>query len=244
MPTMVFRARRSALPFGARTIAVAVLSLPAYALLAYVVLPVSWRQYEMSTGRDRGVPGITRTAEGIPGDPLNIALVGSEEEVVAAMRAAGWARADGITWRSGLRDAASVVLDRPYPSAPMSTHFLDGRPQDLAFERVAGRSPRSRHHVRLWRMSDSDTPGPSAWIGAATFDACLGLSRYTGEVMHHIDPRVDAEREKLFADLRTAGRLADVRCGEGLRPPGQGVNGGGDAYETDGRLCVGVLSPR
>jgi len=221
-----------------RTLAAAILLLPAYALLAYVVLPASWSGYERLVRRTDA--RITHTAEGIPADPLNVALIGEEGQIVEAMRASGWTRADRITWRSGLKDAASVLFDRPYTSAPMSTHFLENRPQDLAFERLEGRSPRARHHVRLWRLSDSDG-GRATWIGSATFDRSVGLSRYTGEVMHHIDPNVDAERGKLFADLFDAGRLARTDCVAGFLPPGSGRNGGGDAYITDGRLCVGLL---
>jgi hypothetical protein len=221
-----------------RTLAATVLLLPAYALLAYVVLPVSWSGYErLARHAD---PGITRTAEGIPGDPLNVALIGDEAEVLDAMLAAGWTRADPIGWRSGIRDAASILFNRPYASAPMSTDFFENRPQDLAFEQVAGRSPRARHHVRLWRLSDSDG-ARSTWIGSATFDRRIGLSHYTAEVTHRIDANVDAERGKLFSDLEGSGRLARVECAKGLRPRGRGVNGSGDAYVTDGRLCVGVL---
>lgn len=220
-----------------RTVRVAaLLLLPAYASLAYVVVPLSWRGYHRIARRVPG-PGCTRTAEGIPGDPLNVALSGSREDVVAALTSAGWHAADRITLASGWRDAASILLDRPYPSAPMSTHFLFGRPQDLAFERADGQSPRRRHHVRLWQTGDS------AWIGAATFDRSVGVSRFTGEVMHHIDPEVDRERHTLFEDLRRTGRLAriDVRPAESGALEGR--NGGGDRYRTDGRLWTGVLAP-
>jgi hypothetical protein len=225
--------------FLLRVLAAAFLSLPAYAVLAYVVLPVSWKQYgRLGSGRD--ATGVTRTYEGIPGDPLNVELVGSMDEVVAAMRAAGWTPADPIGMRSGLRDVTSILFDRPYPSAPVSTHFLYGRPQDLAFQRAVGRSPRRRHHVRLWAVG---TPsGATLWVGAATFDRRMGISRFTGELMHHIDPNVDAERETLLADLGRAGRLAGREYRDGPNGPGAARNGGGDAYFTDGQMAVATLA--
>lgn len=225
---------------AARAILAALLFLPAYALLAYVVVPAAWSRYE-SRKPFRDALQTTYTAERIPADPINVALVGSRDGLVAAMRAAGWSLADPITLRSGLRDAGSVLFDRPYPSAPVSTHFLWNRPQDLAFEQMVGASPRRRHHVRFWRCAPGNTPEPSLWVGAATYDRGLGLSRYTGEVMHHIDARVDAEREKLFGDLIRAGRLDRALPIGGFRPAGQGVNGGGDRYETDGSLLLGRL---
>jgi hypothetical protein len=223
-----------------RTASAALLLLPAYGLMAYVVLPVSWRQYNRLTG-PHATGAVTRTAEGIAADPLNVLLVGTSEDVDAAMRAAGWSPADRITLESGLRDATSLLFHRPYASAPVSTHLLWGRPQDLAFEQIVGGSPRRRHHIRLWRATRPTDPRDTVWLGAATYDRSLGFSRYTGEVMHHIDPRVDAERDKLLADLRGAQRLKGSDCGPGLREPGRDWNGAGDPYETDGRLCVAVL---
>lgn len=224
--------------FLVRVLVGAVLSLPAYAVLAYVVLPVSWRQYGRFGG-NRPAEGVTRTYEGIPGDPLNVELVGSLVEVVSAMRAAGWTPADPIGMRSGLRDVASILFDRPYPSAPVSTHFLYGRAQDIAFQRAVGRSPRRRHHVRLWAIGDPNRA--TLWVGAATFDRTMGLSRFTGELMHHIDPDVDAERETLLVDLARAGRIAAREYHDGPRGAMRGKNGGGDPYFTDGKIAVAEL---
>ena len=185
---------------------------------------------------------VSFTEEGIPGDPLNVALAGSRADVVRAMRAAGWSLADPITFRSGLRDAHSVLFGRPYETAPMSTHYLGERPQDLAFEKTVGGSPRRRHHVRFWRtVSASDAA--ALWIGAATYDLSVGVSHRTGEVMHHIDPDVDAERERLVADLERAGRLRSTEMVPHYRSAGFGQNGGGDAYRTDGNLVIGNLGP-
>jgi LssY C-terminus len=220
-----------------RVAAVLLLLLPAYAGLAYVVVPAAWSRYERRLPR-RDALKITFTAERIPGDPLNVALEGTREEIVAAMHLAGWTEADPITLQTGLRDAGSILFNRPYASAPVSTHYLWNRPQDLAFERTVGRSPRRRHHVRLWRSEPKDPAGAVLWVGAATYDRGLGLSRYTGEVVHHIHWNVDAEREQLFRDLLRAGTLHRVARVPGFRPGGRGVNGAGDAYETDGSLLL------
>ena len=229
------RVRRSAV----RGLAFLFLLLPSYALLAYVLLPAAWRTPAarvLVPPADR----VSFTEEGIPGDPLNVALVGSRADVVRAMRAAGWSLADPITFRSGLRDAHSVLFGRPYETAPMSTHYLAERPQDLAFEKTVGGSPRRRHHVRFWRTVSSPD-GTPLWIGAATYDLSVGISHRTGEVMHHIDPDVDAERERLLADLRTAGRLLSIEIVPHYRSAGSGQNGGGDPYRTDGGLVIGTL---
>lgn len=225
-----------------RTAATVLLLFPAYAVFAYVVMPASWRQYHRLAGFPRAA-GVTRTAEGLSADPLNVAFVGSASDVAAAMRAAGWSPADRISIRSGFRDATSVVFHRPYVSAPVSTHVLWGRPQDLAFEQIVGGSPRQRHHVRLWRVNQPSDPRGTLWVGAASYDRSVGLSPYTGEVVHHIETRVDAERDKLVADLDRTGRLARLDCAEGWRDAGRGRNGSGDSYVTDGSICVAVFGP-
>jgi hypothetical protein len=159
------------------------------------------------------------------------------------MRAAGWTRADRISLRSGFRDVQSVLFNRPYSSAPMSTHFVGRRrPQDVAFERSVGRSPRRRHHVRFWRLDGQAESGEAVWLGAASFDQGMGISHFTGEVMHHIDPRIDAERDLLVRDLRTVGRVGGPTWIANFCPTARGRNGGGDRYETDRRLVAARLA--
>jgi len=217
----------------------ALLLLPSYALLAYVLLPAAWRQ---PATRILQPPAerVTFTREGIPSDPLNVALEATRDDLVAAMADAGWKRADPITFRSGVRDAHSVLFGRPYETAPMSTHYLWNRPQDLAFEKTVGGNPRRRHHVRFWLASAPGSAAP-VWIGAATYDLNVGVSHFTGEVMHHIDPDVDAERSRVIDDLRRAGRLSRLERVEHYRPSGQGQNGAGDVYRTDGAIAIGTL---
>lgn len=70
---------------------------------------------------------VTRTSADIPGDPLNIGLVGEQEDIVGAMQAIGWERAEPITVRSSLGIVSSVLINRPDPRAPVSALFYGKR---------------------------------------------------------------------------------------------------------------------
>ena len=178
----------------------------AYTLLAYLVLPALWTHYEHQKGL-AALPMVTRTAQGIPGDPINVGLVGDTKDVLCAMHAAGWYPADPITLRSSIEIAGSVLLDRPYRDAPVSHLYYLGRREDLAFEKPDGRSADHRHHVRFWKVLDQGHEKRPVWLGDATFDRSVGVSRYTGAITHHIDADIDAERKVLAADLEAAGMV-------------------------------------
>jgi hypothetical protein len=211
-------------------------------IAAYLILPYLWRHYEHHPSL-AVAPKTTETSNNIPGDPLNVALVGTKSEVVHAFLNAGWYPADPITMKTSLEIAERVLRDRPYPTAPVSNLFVFGRKQDLAFECQAANSPKQREHVRFWLYDGHEEDGRPLWIGAATFDRSVGLSHYTGQITHHIAPDVDAERDRLMHDLGAAGQLLSVSQVTGVGPTLNGRNGGGDRYFTDGEMDVGVLSP-
>jgi len=209
----------------------------AYLLLAYVVLPYAWRHYEYQKKLD-GLPMVTVTGDGIPGDAINVSMVGGKRDILCAMRAAGWYPADPVTLKSSLEISESVALDRPYVAAPMSPLFYAGRPQDLAFEKPVGKSADQRHHVRLWLVLEKGDEGRPVWLGAVTFDRSVGLSRYTGQVTHHIGPDIDQERDGIERDLQNAGMIEARYQVMGIGPTLLGHNGGGDPYYTDGDVWV------
>jgi hypothetical protein len=184
-------------------------------------------------------PRTTRTKDGVPGDPLNVALVGTRDEVIAALCAAGWYPADPVTLRSAVGISVSVVFNVPYPQAPLSNLYLWCRPQDLAFERPCGHSARKRQHVRLW-CSGVGADGRPVWLAAQTYNVRIGISRRTHRPTHHIDPDIDSARAKLIGDLDQAGLLASWSLVPWTGPT-EALNGEWDCYFTDGRMAVGIL---
>lgn len=216
--------------------------LLAYLVVAYLVMPVVWTWYVRDHPTLDAVPHITFTADGLPGDPLNIALIGTETALKKILLAAKWDQADPLTLRSSLEIAEAAVLERPYVDAPVSTLYLWGRKEDLAFEQPVGDNPRQRHHVRFWRADQVDRDGRPVWVGAAIYDTSVGFSDTTGQITHHTAADIDAERDKLLRDLKQTGDLSEVYTIQGFHNILQGRNGGGDPWHTDGGLAVGVIT--
>jgi hypothetical protein len=208
-----------------------------YGLVAYLLLPTFWTHYEHQK-RLAGLPMVTRTAQGIPGDPINVGLIGDNKDVLCAMQAAGWFPADPVTLRSSIEIVGSVLLDRPYHAAPVSNLYYLGRAEDLAFEKPVGGSADHRHHVRFWKVLDKGAEGRPVWLGDATFDRSVGISKYTGAVTHHIAADIDSERTVLASDLEAAGMVDAKYQVTGVGPTVAGRNGGGDLYYTDGEVWI------
>src|SRR3954465_4360043 len=208
-----------------------------YTALAYLLLPLFWTHYEHQKGL-ANLPMVTRTAQGIPGDPMNVGLVGDKADVVCAMHAAGWYPADPITLKSSIEIVGSVLLDAPYKDAPVSNLYYQGRREDLAYEKQTGASADRRNHVRFWKVLDQGEEKRPVWLGAATEDRGVGVSKYTAAVTHHISPDLDAERSLLASDLENAGMVEAKYQVTGIGPTLAGHNGGGDLYYTDGEIWV------
>lgn len=185
---------------------------------------------------------LTRTGSGLPGDPLDIALVGSMRDIFLALHAAGWGPADALSFESSVRIALDTLFNKPDPQAPVSSLYLFGRKEDLAFEKPVGHSPKERHHIRLWKTQEL-RDGREMWVGSATHDTGVELSRTTGQVTHHIAADVDTERDMLVAELSAAKHVMEVTWIEGYQTVLKGRNGGGDPWFTDGRLPVVTLTP-
>lgn len=211
-----------------------------WALLAYLVLPRLHRILTTIYVPDYFI-GRTRTSDGLLGDPVNLAFLGSADQIETALRAAGWTRADPVTLSSSWRIIRSTLSRRSYDEAPVSPLFLFGRQQDFAYQQEVDGNPAQRHHVRFWRCPDDWLlPGGRRvdWLAAGTFDTSVGLSLFTLQVTHKIDADTDVERDHIVRTVRDADPrvavdvIADFATGYHAR------NGGGDSIRTDGDLPI------
>ncbi|QDV66660.1 hypothetical protein Poly24_03470 [Rosistilla carotiformis] len=220
---------------------VIVASLLLWLAVAYLAAPWAWELYIRRHQDLDDQPRITRTSDGHPGDPLNVELIGSEAQLQQIMKAADWYSAAALGLKSDLKIAADTVLSRPDDAAPVSSLYLFGRKEDLAFEQPVGDNPRHRHHVRLWKTDEVNPEGRPKWLGSAVYDKRVGLSHTTGQITHVTAADIDAERDYLFQCLEQTGQLAEHSIEPNFHQQHDGYNGGGDPWHTDGSLYIGVI---
>jgi hypothetical protein len=66
-----------------------------YGVAAYIILPRIVRMSLKILQRQR-VPRFTITGDGLPGDPVNLVLTGTLQQLNAAFKLAGWSQADRL----------------------------------------------------------------------------------------------------------------------------------------------------
>jgi LssY C-terminus len=227
-----------------------------YAIAAYVILPRVVRM-GLKILQRKSVPSFTLTGDGLPGDPVNLALIGELERLRAAFARAGWIEADPLNLRSSWGMAVAFVLNRPYPAAPFSWLYLFGRKQDVGFQKAIDMSPRKRHHIRFWALSleraedtlnkaefwlNIDRPpldAPVLWIGAGTRDTGISLTKLTFQVTHATDSDTNAERDFILGELKRSGVIGEVRWHQ----EGERLNlGRVNHYVADHEVAVATLA--
>jgi hypothetical protein len=227
-----------------------------YGAAAYIILPRTVRM-SLKILKRRHVPRYTVTADGLPGDPVNLVLIGTLEELRTAFAAAGWSTADPLDLKSSWRMIRAFLCNSSYPTAPFSTLYLFGRGQDIGFQKAIDNSPRKRHHVRFWALGfehaeatlgtasfwlNTDRPGDAEqvlWVGAGTRDTGFSLTRLTFQVTHATDSDTNAERDYVMAELGKNGVIGTVSSVHArAHLPTARVN----RYVTDGDVAVATLA--
>ncbi len=229
-----------------------------YGIAAYIILPYAVRM-GLKILQRRRVPQYTITADGLPGDPVNVALVGTFEQLCAAFATAGWAEADRLDLASSWRMVRAFVFNKPYATAPFSTLYLFGRGQDVGFQQAIDDSPRKRHHIRFWAKSlshveagvvsasfwlNTDRPAKDErviWVGAGTKDTGFSLARMTFQMTHATDSDTNAERTYIIDALRRCEVITDATL---YRTGDQLITEHVNHYVTDGEVMVAGLVVR
>jgi hypothetical protein len=226
-----------------------------YGFAAYVILPRAVRM-GLKILQRKHIPRFTVTGDGLPGDPVNLALIGTLQQLRSTFAVAGWVEADRLGLVSSWRMARAFVFNSPYPTAPFSTLYLFGRGQDIGFQKSIDNSPRKRHHIRFWALSlahAEDTVGTTAfwintnrppndtrvlWVGAGTRDTGFSLTRLTFQITHATDSDTNAERDYIVSELARTRQIGDVtsyQSGQHL------AVGRFQHYVTDGDVSVANL---
>jgi hypothetical protein len=184
------------------------------------------------------VPRRVGDLQGNPGDMVNYALIGTEDQVTKAFAAAGWVQVDKTTQDAVLHGLVSTLSHAAYTEMPMSTLYLFGRSQDLSYARADPLAVAAiRHHLRVWKTTEM-VGGQPLWVGSATHDNGFEKDQRNGGITHHIDANVDQERDFLEQSFSGAGVIAGAAYVTPSNPLTTAKTATGGSFQSDGRIVV------
>jgi hypothetical protein len=186
--------------------------------------------------RLQALPRSTTNRRGtVEGDPLNLVVIGEFDTLLHGF-GARWDETEVITFKSCLKTFRAFSLGRDYRYSPVSSLFVDGRPQDFALQR-ARQTINQRLHLRLW-LTPVRFRGQPVWIGQISRDIGVRFTPKTWNLTtHKVDPDVDDARDYLLDDLLESGHVALVGYVSGVQAASRTAprhNLTGDPYFTDG----------
>ena len=187
------------------------------------------------------IPRRVSDPSGNPGDMVNVLLIGTQDDVIAAFKAAGWVQVDRSVTESILNGALATFSKQAYLTMPMSVLYLFDRPQDYGFAHAEPvKVVESRNHLRAWK-SRYEVAGRPVWCIAATHDIGFERDQRNNGLTHKIDPAIDGEREYVNDTLSSTGLIVQRTH---VVPPDAlltAKTATGGEFHSDGRILVLVL---
>jgi hypothetical protein len=185
------------------------------------------------------LPWRVTTKKNVDADILNIVFLGSGEQVESAFREAGWSNADPVSRRAWMKNLYALLNNSGYARQPMMTFLLNGKPQDMSWQKSLNSYGR-RDHLRIWHWTSPGT-SESIWVTSSTHDTGAALAVKHRGFVHHINPNIDDERSMVIRDLNFAGCVKSVSYVSRPKMPRNTHNAMGEAMRTDGSIAVVVL---
>lgn len=179
---------------------------------------------------DYNLPRYTETLVGDTQEPISFTIAAPDDaSFVNSFEKAGWTAADKINLNSTLELIKYSFLNYEYATAPMTPSFWNKQIHDFGFEKATEtKSVRQRHHARFWKTNLKTASGDNIYVGTVSLDT--GIKWF---ITHTISPDLDTERELLFSDLQSTGRISSFEKLK-LVNPVLGQNFSGDPFFTDG----------
>ena len=187
------------------------------------------------------IPRRVQDQQGDPGDMVNFAMIGTEDQVKKAFQNAGWVAVDATKQSAVMDGLLKTLQHQSYLEMPMSTLYLFGRPQDLSYARADPITVAAeRHHLRVWKSTET-VDGKPMWVGSSTHDIGFEKDQRNNGVTHKIDPDIDKERDFIQQTFAAAGNLQAAAYVMPSNPLMGAKTATGGSFHSDGRVVVLLL---
>lgn len=189
------------------------------------------------------IPRRVSDPDGAPGDQVNFIIIGSEDQIKSALKAAGWVIVDRTNQEAVISGLLASLSKDAYVTLPMSELRLYGRPQDFGYAQADPlQVVASRHHFRIWK-APFDLDGQTVWVGAGTHDIGFERDQRNNGITHKIDPNTDAERDHIRDSLAQTGLTVKATYMTPSNPVTRAHTATGGQFTSDGRTLIVYLKP-
>jgi hypothetical protein len=188
-----------------------------------------------------GLPARTFDRKLREADLIDVAFIGSRQNLEQAFDAAGWRESIPVSKGTVAHQLYAFLAKTDYETAPMSHQLFNGRFPDLTLEKTFD-SYEKRDHLRIWEL-DQTLNGESLWASAAVRETGATLSWKHKGFLHHVASDLDEEQRGILRDLAAADCVASMSM---VERPGQEhvmLNATGELLRTDGNIMVVKLKP-
>jgi hypothetical protein len=175
----------------------------------------------------------------VEADLLNMVFVGSEAQVKSAFVHAGWNGADSHSAKAWGKNFYALLENSGYDKQPMMKFLMDGKPEDMKWQRNLNSYGR-RDHLRLWRLPSKEGAEP-VWAGSCTHDMGAAFNFSHFRFMHHVEPHIDGERALVVRELTYGGCVKSVSYVERPETITSVRSTMGEVMVTDGAVAVVTL---
>jgi hypothetical protein len=188
------------------------------------------------------IPRRVSDPNGAPGDRVNFIIIGSQDQMQAALKAAGWVTVDRTNKDAVMRGLLASLSKEAYVTMPMSELQLFGRAQDFGYAQADPlRVVAARHHFRIWK-APFDLQGQTVWVGAGTHDIGFDRDQRNNGITHKIDPNTDGERDYIRDGLQQTGMVVKADYITPTDPVLTAKTATGEEFHSDGRTLLIYLA--
>ena len=202
----------------------------------------------------RGYPVVTLNAVGQFSQPLDLAFIGSQNQIVDAFTKLGWVKPDSAANPFALAKSIEIYTkwlnnnksnNLSYDTMPLSPSFYRPDPKGLpklatiAFEKQENNSAASRNIIRIW-ITPSKINGKNLFLASAFYENGF-ISVLNGFPEHRINPDLDLVRTEIGNDLIKESLVNSSFFVTTLNPTHNQQTGDGNSYNHDGKDQVLVL---
>lgn len=170
---------------------------------AVIVPPSSDSLFKTIESND--FPKLSESLLGQKMEPISFIVVTSEDGLIKTLTRSGWFVADDWSAGTSWHIVNAAILNRSYPTAPVTPSFLAAQPDGIAFEKpTETNTVRERHHIRFW-LTNFRYGNDPILVATASFDKgirCL--------ITHDVRPDIDTEREYVKDELCQTGNVHEV----------------------------------